>query len=56
MNKYQNPKSSVIKERCKFNKKDRKLGENIPFYGSELKHFLEHCNFSFTLEDIIRDG
>ena len=56
MNKHQNPKPSVIVERYKLNKRDRKPGENIPFYETELKYLLEHYNFSFILEEIISDG
>ena len=55
MNEHQNPKPSVIKERCKFNKRDRQLGESIPFYETEIKHLSEHCDFGVTLEDMIRD-
>ena len=55
MNEHQNPKPSVIKERYKFNKRDRQLGESIPFYETEIKHLSEHCDFGVTLEDMIRD-
>ena len=54
-NEHQNPKLSVIAERYKFNKRDREPGESIPFYVTELKRSSEHCDFSVTLEDMIRD-
>ena len=54
MNEHQNPKSSVIMERYKFNKRDKQPGESIPFYVTELKHLSEHCDFGVTLEDMIR--
>ena len=55
MNEHQNPKPSVIVERYKFNKRDRQLGESIPFYVTELKHLSKHCDFGVTLGDMIRD-
>ena len=55
MNEHQNPKPSVIMERYKFNKRDRQLGESIPFYETKIKHLSEHCDFRVTLEDMIRD-
>ena len=55
MNEHQNPKPSVIAERYKFNTRDREPGESIPFYVTELKRSSEHCDFSVTLEDMIRD-
>ena len=55
MNEYQNPNPSVIMGRYKFNKKDRKPGESIPFYVTELKRLSEHCDFGVTLQDMIRD-
>ena len=55
MNEHQNPKLSVIMERHKFNKRNRRPGESISFYVTELKHLSEHCDFGVTWEDMIRD-
>lgn len=55
MNKRQNPKPSVIVGRCKFNKRDRKPGECIPFYITELKYLSQHCDFGLGLHNMIRD-
>lgn len=56
MNDHQNLKPSVIVERYKFNKRDRQIGESIPFYLTELKRLSEHCDFSFSMDTVIGDS
>ena len=55
MNKHQNLKPSVIKERYKFNKRHRQPGDSIPFCVTELKRLSELCDFGLSLVNMMRD-
>ena len=55
MGNHQSPKPSVIAERFKFNKRDRKPGESVPIYMAELRRLSEHCEFDANLDDMLRD-
>ena len=55
MENHQNPKPSVTVERYKFNKRDRKIGESVPFYTAELRKLSEHWKYDNNLNDMLRD-
>ena len=55
MKEHHHPKPSIISERFKFNKRDRKPGESVPNYLAELRKLAEHCEFENVLDDMLRD-
>ena len=55
MTNHQNPKPSVIRERFKFNKRDRGPSESVAKYIAALRRLSEHCNYGTVLEDMLRD-
>ena len=52
MKNYQNPKPSVIAERFRFNKRDRKQGERIVQYVAQLRRLTEYCDYGTSLKNI----
>ena len=52
MKNYQNPKPSVIAERFRFNKRDRKQGERIVQYVVQLRRLTEYCDYGTSLKNI----
>lgn len=51
-----NPKPSVIVQRFRFNSRNRKVGESVAQYLSELQRLSEHCQYGTVLNDILRDS
>lgn len=49
------PPPSEIVQRFRFNSQVRGHGETIAAYVAELRALSEHCNFTNTLESILRD-
>ena len=49
------PKPNVIAQRFKFFKRDRKQGESISVYISDLRTLSEHCEFNENLDEYLRD-
>ena len=49
------PAPSEIVERFKFHTRFRKPGESVTSYVSELRSIAKRCNFSATLETMLRD-
>ena len=49
------PKPSEILERYKFHSRVRKPGESVATFIAELRSMTEYCNFSDSLELMIRD-
>ena len=55
MKEHKAPRPSVIMERFKFNKRDRKEGESIATYVACLRKMTEFCEFGTTLNEMLRD-
>ncbi|XP_048247554.1 uncharacterized protein K02A2.6-like [Haliotis rufescens] len=55
MRDHQHPTPSVIVERLKFHKRDRKSQESVAAYASELRKLASTCDFGTTLDDSLRD-
>lgn len=49
------PKTSVIAERCKFNRRVQLEQESVEDFIVELKHLARKCNFGEFLRDALRD-
>jgi len=49
------PTPSVIVQRFKFNTCSQRPGEFISSFVAELRRLAEHCNYTDTLEDTLRD-
>ncbi|XP_050038415.1 uncharacterized protein [Dermacentor andersoni] len=52
---HYNPKTSVIAERCKFNRRVQLDHESVEDFVVELKHLARKCNFGPFLLDALRD-
>ena len=48
--RYRNPKPSVIVRRYNFNTRMKQPGESVTDYTAELQKIAEHCSFGNTLE------
>ena len=55
MSDHLHPTPNVIAERYRFYKRDRKNGESVAMYVSELRKFSEHCQFGAQLNDYLHD-
>ena len=53
--KHYNPRPSAITQHFKFNSRVRQPGETVADYVAELRKLSEYCNFSDTLEEMLRD-
>ena len=49
------PPPSSIMQRYTFNARCQKDGESVAEYVAELRHIAEHCDFSQSLENMLRD-
>ena len=49
MKNHHNLKLSVIAEKFRFNKRDRKQGERIVQYAVELRRLTEYCEYETSL-------
>ena len=49
------PKPSAIPQRFKFNTRSQQPGESITMFLAELSYLSEHCEFGFTLDEMLRD-
>ncbi|XP_042150116.1 uncharacterized protein LOC121838113 [Ixodes scapularis] len=52
---HYSPKTSVIAERCKFNRRIQLDHESVEDFIIELKHLARKCNFGVFLQDALRD-
>lgn len=52
---YYSPKTSIIAERCKLNKRFQKENESISLYAMEIKKMAAVCEYGAFLQDAIRD-
>lgn len=52
---HYSPKSSVIAERCKFNRRVQDEHESVEDFIVELKHLARKCDFGNFLQDALRD-
>lgn len=55
MENHVSPKPSVILERFRFNRRNRKIGESVPCYLAELRKLTEHCEYNDNFSDMLRD-
>ena len=55
LGEHLNFKPSSIVSRYRFNTRDHRQGESISTFVAELQGLAEHCQFSSTLNDMIRD-
>ena len=55
LGEHLNFKPSSIVSRYRFNTRDHRQGESISTFVAELRGLAEHCQFSSTLNDMIRD-
>ncbi|XP_029848142.2 uncharacterized protein LOC115330456 [Ixodes scapularis] len=52
---HYSPKSSVIAERCKFNRRVQEEQESVEDFIVALKHLARKCDFGQFLQDALRD-
>ena len=50
-----NPKPSVIVQRFRLNSRNRRAGESVAQYLSELQRLSEHCQYGTVLNDMLRN-
>lgn len=55
LKEHYSPRSSVIAERCRFNKRTHHEGESVENFIVELKHLARKCNYGDFLQDALRD-
>ncbi|XP_065290987.1 uncharacterized protein [Dermacentor albipictus] len=55
LKEHYSPRSSVIAERCKFNRRVQQEGENVEGFIVELKHLVRKCDYGDFLQDALRD-
>ncbi|XP_037502705.1 uncharacterized protein K02A2.6-like [Rhipicephalus sanguineus] len=55
LTEHYSPRSSVIAERCRFNKRTQHEGESVENFIVELKHLARKCNYGDFLQDALRD-
>ena len=55
MKNHSQPAPKTIAERFRFYKRDRKGGESVSIYISELRKLSEHCEFGDKLSEYLRD-
>lgn len=55
LKEHYSPRSSVIAERCRFNKRTQHEGESVENFIVELKHLARKCNYGDFLQDALRD-
>ena len=53
--KYVQPRPSIIVERFNFHSRARRQGEDVSTYVAELRKLSEHCNFGTVLNDMLLD-
>ncbi|XP_072141807.1 uncharacterized protein [Dermacentor andersoni] len=55
LKEHYSPRSSVIAERCKFNRRVQQEGESVEGFIVELKHLVRKCDYGGFLQDALRD-
>ncbi|XP_075555992.1 uncharacterized protein LOC142588295 [Dermacentor variabilis] len=55
LKEHYSPRSSVIAERCKFNRRVQQEGESVEGFIVELKHLVRKCDYGDFLQDALRD-
>ena len=52
---HYNPAPSEVMQRFRFNSRTRKPGESVAAFVADLRRLTEYCNYSATLDKMIRD-
>ncbi|XP_075550765.1 uncharacterized protein LOC142584546 [Dermacentor variabilis] len=55
LKEHYSPRSSVIAERCKFNRRVQQEGESVEVFIVELKHLVRKCDYGDFLQDALQD-
>ena len=55
MTNHENPKRNPIAERFQFNMRNRKTGESVSQYMAELRRLSQYCEYSDSLDSVLRD-
>ena len=55
MRDHATPKPSVMVERFRFHSRTQKAGESVADFVAQLKRLSEHCKFSTTTKEMLRD-
>ncbi|XP_065283474.1 uncharacterized protein [Dermacentor albipictus] len=55
LKEHYSPRSSVIAERCKFNRRVQQEGESVEGFIVEPKHLVRKCDYGDFLQDALRD-
>ena len=56
MTNHENPKRNPIAERSQFNMHNRKAGETVSQYMTELCRLSQYCEYGNSLDNMLRDG
>ena len=55
MTNHENPKRNPIAERFQFNMRDRKTGESVSQYTTELRRLSQYCEYGDSLDSMLGD-